>query len=170
MSIETNWNFIIQKAAADYYTHLPGGTQTISQEQVSFLDYNALAKAVSMMKKKDDNLICGSGCKDIVRRVWEQEKDFFAKNNLTFSEDVSAVKKIAAGLIATLKFTDARGEPLTIDSSNLFRDDIQKFFGFNQGSVLKQSGGTQRRSRRSAAHGALRGESTRRLSRRSRKK
>ena len=169
MSIETNWNFIIRKAVMEYYNSLPNGTK-VTQDQVNFLDYNAMAIAVSMMKKKGDRLICGSGCKDIIRKTWQLEKDLFEKQGLAFSEQASAVKKIAEGLIATLKLANSSGTPLTIDNSNLFQDNIQtNFFGFDKPRLL-QGGGTQRRQRGGDWRADWRGELTRRVSQSSRKK
>ena len=174
MSIETNWNFIIQKAAADYYNGLPDKTSSeITQQEVAvFLDYNALAKAVSSMKVKNEHLICGSGCKDILRQIWDIEMQFFQRHGLPpFDENVSAVKKIVDGLIAASKFTNSRGDPLSINESNLFRDDVHtNFFGVEKDRVLKveeqQTGGTRRVPAQKDWRKDWRKELTRRVSQR----
>jgi hypothetical protein len=174
MSIETNWNFIIQKAAADYYNRLPERTSAeITQQDVAvFLDYNALAKAASSMKVKNEHLICGSGCKNTVREIWDIEMQFFEHHGLPpFGEHNSAVKKIMDGLITASKFTNSHGDPLSINDSNLFRDDVHtNFFGMAKDRVLKveenQTGGT----RRVPAQKDWRKELTRRVSQSGRKK
>ena len=178
MSIETNWNFIIQKATADYYNTLPESTSAeISQQDVAvFLDYNALAKAVSSMKVKNEHLICGSGCKNIVRQIWDVEMQFFEHHGLPpFGEHNSAVKKIVEGLIAASKFANSHGDPLLINDSNLFRDDVHtNFFGVAKDAILKveekQTGGTRRAPAQKDWRNDWRKELTRRVSQSDRKK
>ena len=178
MSIETNWNFIIQKATADYYNRLPDKTSAaITQQDVAiFLDYNALAYAVSSMKVKNEHLICGSGCKKNVKQMWEIERQFFEYHGLPpFGGQSSAVIKIVDGLIAASKFTNSHGDPLSINDSNLFRDDVHtNFLGMKKDAVLKveeeQTGGTRRVPAQKDWRNDWRKELTRRVSQSGRKK
>jgi hypothetical protein len=163
--IEIDWNSIVQDAVVRYYNNMYQGRyqgKVFVKEDVAFIQYDDLVKAVAAMKVKGKELVCdASTCGNVIRNMREAEKKKIKDEKGMEPPYLtkSAIVKIVEGLVRASNFREKDTDKPIVDiqqQSNLFKDRTS-MMGLVKRSKFLSGGGTFKAGQR------LRAELTRRV-------
>ena len=137
--IETDWDTIVRTAALEKYKSF-AVNEKVELDDLKFLKYTDLAKAVSKMVVKDDTLICKSDCSELIKTQWEEEKKLIERLG---TAGVSVVKTILESLVKAAEFKDKKGQPIVhLERTNLLSKDLSPSYFYKK--AILSGGGTKK--------------------------